>query len=219
LRVKYADKNEKGDYVCRLCGFITTQSGVGPHVYLKHNNSNPQQVPWNKGLTAGADVRVSNMRENAMRTYKNNTHKVFRHTKETKEYLSLLKTKRQGGGYRKVPYLDYITKTEEVIKVRGSYEYRFAQYLDSNNVLWEYTKPVRFVDTDGITRHILPDFYEKRKDRYFEVKGFFTQEAKRKYKLAQEQTGMKLHIIFIEDIEKLEKGLLTLDSITEYIAG
>lgn len=64
------------------------------------------------------------------------------------------------------------------IWMRSSWEIKYAQWLDSKNIKWEY-EPRAFELVDGTTYR--PDFYLPETDEWVEVKGWWRPDAKTKY--------------------------------------
>lgn len=65
------------------------------------------------------------------------------------------------------------------IWMRSSYEVAYAKYLDKNNVKWLY-EPKTF-DLGNTT--YTPDFYLPETDEYIEIKGYWREDAKIKFRL------------------------------------
>lgn len=69
------------------------------------------------------------------------------------------------------------------IKLRSSYELRVARAFDKHGIKWQY-EPTRF-DLGVCT--FLPDFYLPEENAYWEVKGWFNEQSKRRVQLFREQ--------------------------------
>jgi hypothetical protein len=85
--------------------------------------------------------------------------------------------------------------------LHGSWELKYAQWLDSNNIKWERNKssfPYIFQDK---TRKYTPDFYLPETDEYVEIKGYKT--AKDEAKWSQFPEHRKLKIIMKNDFHDL----------------
>jgi len=65
------------------------------------------------------------------------------------------------------------------IWMRSSWEVLYAQYLDENNIKWQY-EPKTF-DLGNIT--YTPDFYLPKFNKYIEIKGFWRGQTKHKFVL------------------------------------
>jgi len=65
------------------------------------------------------------------------------------------------------------------IWMRSSYEIAYAKWLDGKNIEWQY-EPNAF-DLGNTT--YTPDFYLPEDDTYIEIKGYWREDAKEKFKL------------------------------------
>lgn len=103
----------------------------------------------------------------------------------------------------------YFTKKDgTIICFRSTFEVRMANILENLNVIWEYETRIELGD---IIWH--PDFYLPDYNMYIEVKGWLTDDAKRKLFLFNNlYPNKKLIIIEIKDIIMLETGC-TLDQV------
>lgn len=92
----------------------------------------------------------------------------------------------------------YFTKSDGItVWLRSSYELAFATALKNKNIKWEYEK--RFELIDDVWH---PDFYLSEYDLYIEVKGWLTENAKRKMiKFKNEYPNIKLRILEKKDID------------------
>ena len=64
----------------------------------------------------------------------------------------------------------------EVVKVQGSYEYKYAQYMNDNKINWVRSRKINLkykLHDDDYTHTYYPDFYLPDVDEYIEIKGFF----------------------------------------------
>jgi hypothetical protein len=68
--------------------------------------------------------------------------------------------------------------------MRSSWEIEFAQNLDSNNINYDY-EPKRFKLSNGTS--YTPDFYIPSVNLWIEIKGFWTESAKKKFSLFVEE--------------------------------
>lgn len=165
---------------------------------------------WNKGLTIETSTIVAKMAQNTAQTKRLVPCK---HTRETREKLSLLASGRSFGNNVRVKWHTVINVfTGEAIKVQGTWEKRYAEWLNASNVRWERPKTT-FTWTrsgDDITHVYHPDFYLPNSDTYVEIKGFMWKDDgkriddKLKLKLVIEQNPkLKLQILMRGDLQKL----------------
>jgi hypothetical protein len=189
-----------------------------PRLGRKHTLEARKKISKNRktpALTKEQRQKISNRTKGENNPFYNKTH-----SKKTKEKMSILAKKRAKRGkdsnlYGKSYYaksIPYITKSGKVIKLKSSWEYKVAEYLDLKNIKWEYEKeffPITY-EYEGEIKHgtYTPDFFLKSGD-IWEVKGYFRKDARIKFqtfkktypdkniKLMQkselQELGIKLH--------------------------
>ena len=78
------------------------------------------------------------------------------------------------------------------ILFRSSYEVLFAKWLDNNNIKWQYESKTFNLGDSTYT----PDFYLIEFNLYIEVKGYWREIAKRKFKLFEQKfSGERIKIV------------------------
>lgn len=98
------------------------------------------------------------------------------HTNETKEKIS---KKMFGGnnGLIKTKYYEIYSKYQnKIIKVQGTWELKFAEYLNKKNINWVRSRNInlRYKLNKKDYLHIYyPDFYLPDTNEYIEIKGYF----------------------------------------------
>lgn len=222
-KVKEEWLQENGKYKCPYCDKQYKKLGIGNHIWRYHTeqgkNFNPNigyknknRAAWNKGLNKEKDERVKKYAEKFSQNYKKGNFKIgqIKDKKKWKEKLSLATTRNHNGGYKNVPYLDYQLTDGEIIKLRGSYEVRFAKYLDEKNIEWVYENSIDYIDKQGVKKHCLPDFYIPSLNEYFDTKGVLTEEFKEKIELIKHQKNIDIHLVFYDNLCELEKGNIKL---------
>jgi hypothetical protein len=128
-------------------------------------------------------------------------------SRETREKLSKIGY-RCNNGHAKTKYYKVLSLYQnKIVSVQGTYELKYAEYLNANNINWIRSNKI-FInynrDNFDINRNYFPDFYLPDLDEYIEIKGYFFPKDKEKMKLVQEQnTDKKIRILFKEDLIKL----------------
>jgi hypothetical protein len=173
-------------YLCPICNNVYKKHGISNHIWMAHTEEGAIKE----------ETKIIISKKLKGRTLSN----------EVKTKLSLAATNNHNGGYRKVPYINYKLKNGKIIKLRGTYEIRFANYLDNNNIEWEYENKLSYIDKNNVKRYTMPDFYIPKLNKYFDTKGYLTKEFKDKINLVFEQNNIKIHLIFLKDLEKFESG-------------
>ncbi len=86
------------------------------------------------------------------------------------------------------------------IWMRSSYEIKFAFFLDCSRIKWDYeSKTFDLGDTT-----YTPDFYIPEWDLYIEIKGWWRDDAKMKYKLFKKlYSNIRIRVLNQKDLETI----------------
>lgn len=96
------------------------------------------------------------------------------------------------------------------IWMRSTYETRFANALNASSIAWNY-EPKWFELSNG--KLYLPDFYIPSLDAYFEIKGWWRDDAKEKFDaFVNEYPGMRYAVVGLPQLKALEKKEITYES-------
>ena len=127
----------------KISGLYSKKCGFqeGHENYTTKGDFKKGNIPWNKGLTKETDGRVKN-------------------------YANKLKGENNGGfgkvsQWKRVKYND--------VWMKSSWEVKYAKYLDSKNIKWEYEP--RFFNLKELGNYF-PDFYLPSYNKYIEIKGY-----------------------------------------------
>lgn len=103
----------------------------------------------------------------------------WHHSEESKKKISDGTKGKNNGMYGKLPifskYVDFIDKNGRTFKMRSTWEKKYAEYLDSNDIKWEYE--IKTFEL-SIGCCYTPDFLVEGK--YYEVKGYMHKHSKEK---------------------------------------
>lgn len=113
----------------------------------------------------------------------------------------------------------------EDIVFKSSFEFRFAEYLNSKKIVWEYEKQSFPLTVQRIAENVIldetyetsywPDFYIKEFDLWIEIKGYFYLTGKLKWEeFCRKYPGNKI-LLFENDIKNLEENSITLKEMIE----
>lgn len=195
----------KGNWKCHQCGLtFDTRAQKQKHNKECHSNC----TAWNKGL---AKETSDIIRRNALNYSINNKGKPGHpHTKESREKLSLARSKQMDTNHSGFPHVKwYKVKNLNGIEytVRGNWEKNVALQLNKLNVLWSKNKWIIYQDSNNIIHRYNPDFYIPDMNVYVEVKGYYSEKDKCKMKYVLEQNkdikiyfiGIKQYKLFIDD--------------------
>lgn len=124
----------------------------------------------------------------------------------TKEKISVSRSKYLeevgGGGFTHIKYYDATNLLGEMYKVRGTWELRIAEWLNTNNIVWKRKIYIPY-EIDGVNRTYTPDFYLPDKDIYLEVKGYYSEFDKQKLRRVVSQNSIELFLIQADVIGNL----------------
>jgi len=86
------------------------------------------------------------------------------------------------------------------ILMRSSWVVKYAKYLDKNNIKWQYESK-RF-DLGNST--YAPDFYLPKENKYIEIKGWWRDNAKKKFRrFKRKYPEIKIEVLMRKDLQKL----------------
>jgi hypothetical protein len=132
-----------------------------------------------------------------------------KHTEETKKIISEKLSNNNKGGRCK--WFDFLKSNGEIVRVQGTWELRFAKVLEILDSEW--IKPnsknkghsFKWKDDEGKIHTYTPDFYSKKLKKYFEVKGFWWNNDKRKMEsVINQNPELNIEIIFNDDLKNYE---------------
>lgn len=90
-------------------------------------------------------------------------------------------------------------------RIRSSWEANFARILKYENKTYLYEEIFEVTNKDGVCLTYRPDFYCKNENKYFEVKGYWWDDAKLKFDLFKEQyPEINIELIDAEKYKELE---------------
>ena len=90
------------------------------------------------------------------------------------------------------------------IMMRSSWEIIYAKYLDKLKIKWLYESTIFDLGNTTYT----PDFYLPERNRYIEIKGYWREDAKKKFKLFKKlYPKVKINLIIKPDIKRIRINL------------
>lgn len=92
--------------------------------------------------------------------------------------------------------VEYDSPNQGRIRLRSKLEFRYAKYLDDNNIDWFYEyMAFPYKGKDGRRRTYTPDFYLPSEDKFIEVKGKNLLDENDIYKISKvRQAGVSIEI-------------------------
>ena len=188
----YSEFNKLNISYCRYCGRECKNiNSLKQHECRCHSNpnristirigfNNKGRPSWNKGLTKDTDKRVAKGCE----TYHKNSI-LGKHVKlfgdrnpskrqDVRDKISKTCLNKSKNGEWHTSLAKNMHISYKGFDLHGTWELAYAQYLDSNNILWTRCKD-RFEYTYNNSLHYYtPDFYLTESNTYIEIKGYPT---------------------------------------------
>lgn len=135
--------------------------------------------------------------------YNKNRPKVkgWHHSVESKRKISEGVLGKKNGAYGKVPTYSKYSMYENgnvKIKMRSTWEVKFAKYLDENNYTWEYESYTFNVNELGT---YTPDFFAD--GIFYEVKGFMHEHSLKKFNKFKELYEYPIVLVDREEMKRL----------------
>lgn len=199
--IKVSYKLNHDGLTCQFCGKICGSRG-GLHTHERLCKSNPTaespirvgfnnkgRIAWNRGLTKQTDTRVLK----GCITFKQNeidnkhTNKLFGELNPSKRPEVRAKIsqtcleKSKNGLWHKSLAKD-MHYTYANIDLDGTWEFRYAKYLDDQKIKWIRCKEQFEYTYNGNLHYYTPDFYLPDINTYIEVKGYKTEKDQAKWK-------------------------------------
>ena len=169
---------------------------------------NIRRVAWNAGKTKETDERVKKYGESLSSLYKSG-EKIPWQTGKTKENTeSVLKTskkisetvrKKVETGQWHQSFSKRRIHEYKGIKFNGTWELKYAMWLDENNIKWERPTESFPYTFEGEIRRYTPDFYLVDDNEYVEIKGYETPKDRAKWS----QFPKKLKILKGKELKEL----------------
>ena len=105
-----------------------------------------------------------------------------KHSEATKKKMSKLVNERVKKGTWHLSFSHCRIHKYKGEDLHGTWELRYAKYLDANNVKWRRPKEKFAYEFEGRTRYYIPDFYLSETSTYIEIKGYETPKDQAKWK-------------------------------------
>ena len=102
-------------------------------------------------------------------------------TARTKEKLSKIASEMMAKGTWPFSYRDKRIYEYKGVKLHGSWELKYAQFLDRFGIKWERPKVAFSYSFNGLVKKYTPDFYLPDSDEYVEIKGYEVPMDKAKW--------------------------------------
>ena len=183
------------DWICKYCGFVAkSRRKLAEH--QKDCDAKKSLPKDSLGRTISPN-QFEGMIRSAKERAAAGKIQGHKHTLETRRHLSKVRQKWLEENHNHGCKWFLING----IKVQGTWEKKFADYLNANNIKWERPK-ISFKKTHQYT----PDFYCPEQNIYFEVKGFRRdRDIYKMYLVLSEHPELQIKMIERNEIMNLNK--------------
>lgn len=199
-------------FICKFCGEEKkTNKSLAAHQPLCKSNpegkspsswatGNRKGIPsWNSGLSGDKRCKhTDESKKNMSEKMKERT--AAWHNENGKRISVSVKRKVEENTWHtslaKHMHIDY-----NGVDLHGSWELKYAQYLDANNVRWQRNKDSFSYEFGGKIRKYTPDFYLFDTDEYIEIKGYKTEKDRAKWE--QFPKHRNLRILMKDELKQL----------------
>lgn len=191
-------KQSDNKYQCPFCNKVYNKKGIYTHIWRVHGqgkNHNPNiydnRYAWNKGLTKKTDNRILkhslNLKEKYLSGEITPSFLGKHHKSSTKKIMSQKLSLNNKGGRCK--WFIYKKDNGQQFKVQGTWQFRFSkclQCIDQNFIkigVGDKKHSLMWIDDNNKEHTYSPDFYSPLLNKYFQVKGFWWGNDKRKMQI------------------------------------
>ena len=144
-------------------------------------------------------IKMKSSSESRKLCHQNGKYNYASHkTEEFRKKMSKFGGYKEGAG--RCSHLIYTKKDGSKTTLQGTWEYKFAEFLDKKNIQWEKNRVGYKYNFDNKILLYFPDFWLKDLNLYVEVKGYETEKDKEKWK----QFPFKLFVVKKQEIKDLE---------------
>lgn len=178
---------KNGKYICSFC-FREFSSRFG---YASHSSRCKLNPAYDESKVKTRYENQGKVWSNKCKNDPSKTWKGKHHTKETREKISVSRSKNisfdlKSGRRKDVKWYKVKNLNNEEFVVRGHWEENVAIKLNELGILWERNKQIPYFDGQ-IIRQYNPDFYLPNTNEYIEVKGYYPLEDQKKMKFVLDQ--------------------------------
>lgn len=172
---------------CPICEKLFSPIGVQAHYRIIHKGiSNHTITTWKRSNGAikakekGREFIISKSTRNKLSKSVLTRSDEWNKNNGRKVSATILQKVNEGNWHTSLAkYMHINYKGNDL---HGSWELKYAQYLDANNIKWVRNKDSFKYFFDGKERNYTPDFYLIDTDEYIEIKGYTTKKDEAKWK-------------------------------------
>lgn len=169
-----------------------------------------QIAPWNKGLTKETSKSIARSALNISIKLRGKPGHL--HTLETRQKMSQSASERSFGNNARVSWYQVANTLGDVFNVQGTWEKRFAEWLNQQKIPWERPKTTfswRRND-DDILHAYHPDFFLPDTGSFVEIKGYMWKDKDKKIDdelklqlVMQQNPNLVLIVLMKNDLQEM----------------
>lgn len=174
--------------ICSICKRkFSRLRGLSYHKNRAHGN----KKAWNKGLTKETDKRIAKAGNIYTARCKNGEIKTWckgltkytdKRIRKLSEKIRKIVNKKIKNGEWHQSFSKRRIHFYKGLKFNGSWEFKYAQWLDSQNIKWRQPKESFSYTFENKEHRYTPDFYLINENCYIEIKGYETEKDRAKWK-------------------------------------
>lgn len=183
-------KIDHTDLFCKYCGkeCKNKNSLIQHEIRCKENKNrinvyikgfNEGRIAWNKGLTKASSESIKRSSEKYKQNKLLGLHKIKVNPMEdpnNRKKISETCLQKSKNGTWHTSLAKYMHINYKGVDLHGSWELKYAQYLDKNNISWERCKDRFPYEYENNIHYYTPDFFLPLLDKYVEIKGYTTNK-------------------------------------------
>lgn len=136
-----------------------------------------------------------------------------KHTLQTRQKMSKNAALNSNGHVRTKYYDVYCPHENKFVKVQGTWQLKYAEYLNKNNINWIRSRKINLkyrLHEDDYLHTYYPDFYLPDTDQYIEIKGYWwksqdgsVDDKRKMQKVIEYNNDKKIAILTKVELKKL----------------
>lgn len=172
--------------------------------------------PWNKDLTKETDERVNNYSKTIKEKIKNGfvpAHTKWTKSDEGRKRLSEARSDYLQNHSHQCNWF-IVNNGKKDVRVQGTWEKRFAEYLNNNNIKWDRFK----IHFDNNIHIYTPDFYLPDYNLFIEVKGWMRDRDIIKMHKVCEENYVDIRLVDSKKLlRNLEKNEINIEKLEKFV--
>lgn len=198
------------NYICKCGRLFDNSQSFNSHkrwceIHKGIGNVISNTGGWNRGLTKEIDKRLELSAEAIANLSLAKTGGNL--SQEHKKKLSKIAKERGFGGHTSKQKLYFKKNDGTEVYLQSSFEIRYAELLEENNIDWIRPSPLNWIDANGEDHRYYGDFYLTEFNLYIDTKNdYLIIKDAEKIKRVTEQNNVNLKVLSSRELGWLPKG-------------